>query len=104
MTIESIIKAGKGKSHEWEVTHCERMGNPYGSFHQLIHFRTTLLEWDHETKAITYKNVGWGSVSDANGLNTAFRVLDAEIRMFRDAKGGGPRFSEVNFAIRGPRP
>jgi hypothetical protein len=92
MTIASIITAGKGRSHGWEVR--EYPSTDEGTELALVHFGTRLLVWQRITKEILYKNIGWGSVSDANGINTAFLILDAPYWFLRDRKGGGPRFIE----------
>jgi hypothetical protein len=35
-------------------------------------------------------SIGWGRVSDQNGMNTAFKLLGLPLRYDRDARGGGP--------------
>lgn len=81
-TIASIIKQGKGTAHAWRV---EREDERC----ELWHYSTRMLVWNGENPndpdVLDY-STGWGSVSDQNGLNTAFRALDLPYRY--DRKGG----------------
>lgn len=91
MRIDQIIARGRGQTHGWRV---ERDGNTA----TLIHYATPMLTWNvedpHDRETLDWA-IGWGSVSDQNGLNTAFRVLGLPYRYDRDARGGGPRITEL---------
>jgi hypothetical protein len=57
-----------------------------------------MLEWDYnpnhaERVVILGTWTGWGSVSDAQGVNAALDALGVNMRYRRDAKGGGPRIN-----------
>jgi hypothetical protein len=92
MTIQDIITRGKGSTHGWRV---ERDQYDY-DWATLVHYSTPMLTWntkrpsEHEVLSL-----GWGSVSDQNGLNTAFRALDLPFRYNRDQRGGGARISDL---------
>jgi hypothetical protein len=91
MTIRDIIVRGKGIAGAWRV---ERDG----SMATLVHYSTPMLRWDTERPAqsMAVLSIGYGSVSDQNGCNTAFRALDCWLRYDRDRKGGGPRVSDIS--------
>jgi len=93
MTIAEIIRNCRGSTHGWRV-------EPNGSTATLIHYGTRMLTWDTESpgnpEALDW-DTGWGSVSDQNGLNTAFRVLGLPYRFDRDQRGGGARITELVF-------
>lgn len=62
----------------------------------------TVRVWHHDTMMLetgpdgVYVNLGWGSVSDQNGLNRILPYARPGWRYFRDAKGGGPRLEPVS--------
>src|SRR5215211_4540930 len=91
MTIADLIRRGKGRAHAWRV---ERDGRTA----TLWHYGTAMLTWNVEhpdaPDGLDW-STGWGSVSDQNGMNTAFRVLGLPNRFDRDARGGGPRVTEL---------
>src|SRR5215208_6556754 len=64
----------------------------------LWHYSTPMLRWNvnapSDPAALDY-GIGCGSVSDQNGMNTAFRVLGLPYRYDRDQRGGGPRVAEL---------
>jgi hypothetical protein len=65
---------------------------------RLWHYSTPMLRWNVcdpcDPCALDY-GIGWGSVSDQNGMNTAFRVLGLPLCYDRDQRGGGPRVTEL---------
>lgn len=91
MTIADIIRRGRGRAHAWRV---ERDGTTA----TLWHYGTAMLTWNLERPddpdALDW-STGWGSVSDQNGMNTAFRVLELPYRFDRDGRGGGARITEL---------
>lgn len=97
MRIDQIIARGHGTAHAWRVEREE--SDPYvGSEYSLWHYGTRMLVWRsstrHGAELVDY-STGWGSVSDQNGMNTAFRVLGLPYRYDRDQRGGGPRVTEL---------
>lgn len=102
-TIASIIRRGRGTAHAWRVEHAG--ADPHGwETCELWHYSTRMLVWQIKRHAgshygytrLVEHSIGWGSVSDQNGLNTAaFRVLDLPYRFDRDARGGGARVTEL---------
>ena len=61
---------------------------------QLWHYGTRMLCWRKSQRyglELIDCSTGWGSVSDQNGMNTAFRELGLPYRFDRDQRGGGPR-------------
>jgi hypothetical protein len=101
MTITDIIRNGRGTAHAWHVEPHPNGGDTRRIVH-LRHYGTTMLVWSvedpHDLAVLDY-STGWGSVSDQNGMNTAFRELGLPYRFDRDARGGGPRVTEL---VRGP--
>jgi hypothetical protein len=72
-SIADIVNRGKGKAGAWEV-------RPSGENRQtLFHYSTAMLSWveDGREMYVDGYSLGWGSVSDQNGMNTAFKVLGA---------------------------
>jgi hypothetical protein len=71
MTIEQIIRNGNGRAHAWRV---EREDDR----ETLYHYSTAMLTWNaldpHDENVLDW-DLGWGSVSDQNGMNVAFRTL-----------------------------
>ena len=53
---------------------------------RLYHYSTLMLEWDLKNGGYVYMSEGHGSVSDQNGMNTAFKVLGFPLYFSR--KGG----------------
>ena len=89
--IADIIRRGSGRSHAWRV---ERNGQAA----TLWHYGTAMLTWNLERPSdpdALDSSTGWGSVSDQNGMNIAFRVLGLPYRFDRDQRGGGPRVTEL---------
>lgn len=84
-SIASIIQRGRGTAGHWRVIH--------DGTHSLYHYGTKMLEWEHTMSGtrMLEQSTGWGSVSDQNGMNTAFRILNLPYRYCRDQRGGGPR-------------
>jgi len=78
MTIEQIVRDGEGKAHNWRV---KRAKYPDESVElcYLWHHSTCMLIWNPITKVILDYNTGWGSKSDQDGMNIAFRVLGSEL-------------------------
>lgn len=92
MKISDIIQRRRGTAGggAWRVV-TTNSGN------ELWHYSTRMLTWTDTPSGveILQHSTGWGSVSDQNGMNTAFRVLRAPYRYDRDARGGGPRITET---------
>lgn len=90
MTIAEIIANGKGRTHGWTVERDNSVAT-------LVHYSTPMLRWDVRAprESHTVISIGHGSVSDQNGMNTAFRTLGIARRFDRDARGGGPRVSDL---------
>jgi hypothetical protein len=100
-TIAGIIAAAKGKAGAWrverELVSSEDLSH-WIDVATLWHYSTPMLRWkvnDPADAAALDCGIGWGSVTDQNGMNTAFRVLDLALRFDRDARGGGPRITEL---------
>ncbi len=89
MTIKEAIEKGQGKAHAWRVT--ETLG-----VRRLWHYSTCMLTWNknnpNDPEFLDY-SLGWGSVSDQNGMNIAFRVLGIPLYYSR---AGGAEIREVN--------
>jgi|SRR5215471_14790435 len=87
MTLEEIIRAGKGKAgseQSWEVTRTDN-----GNVGRLFHYSTQMLVWDWydpANESVLDYSIGWGSVSDQGGMNKAFRILGLPLYYAR--KGG----------------
>jgi hypothetical protein len=91
MTIADIIRRGRGTAGAWRV-------DRHGATATLVHYGTPMVTWradDPADPSVLDIGTGWGSVSDQNGVNTACRVLGLPYRMDRDARGGGPRITEL---------
>lgn len=103
-TIADIIRKGHGTSHAWRVER-DRTAPDGWETCELWHYGTRMLTWQSKRHAgsdygytrLVDCSTGWGSVSDQNGMNTAFRVLDLPYRFDRDARGGGPRMTELVY-------
>lgn len=98
MTIASIIQNRKGTSHAWRVYREDSTDLFVGTEYALYHYGTEMLRWIQRSDGawILGWSLGHGSVSDQNGMNTAFRILNLRYYMDRDAKGGGPRFRHLD--------
>lgn len=102
-TIADITRRGRGTSHAWRVEASPERVTDSWQTHHLYHYGTRMLSWriarhagsDYGYTELVDYSLGWGSVSDQNGMNTAFRVLDLPYRFDRDARGGGPRVTEL---------
>ena len=113
VTIADVIRRANGRAHAWRV---ERdrvtvVNSPVSADlataidgartverATLWHYGTAMLRWSVERPDdpdVLDWSTGWGSVSDQNGMNTAFRVLGLPYRFDRDARGGGPRVTEL---------
>jgi len=82
VTIKQLIERGEGKAKHW----CVLPGSDDKDVRYLYHYGTVMLVWHHKSKRVIDYDTGWGSVSDQNGMNTAFRVLNAPLYFSR--KGG----------------
>ncbi len=87
-TIRSIIERGRGVASAWRV---ERGTTPDGVLAtcSLYHYSTRMLVWREDVpadSAVLDWSLGHGSVSDQNGMNTAFRVL--ALPYYYSRKGG----------------
>ena len=105
MSIRDIIKAKRGRAGSggsWRVESGE--SDPFvGSEFELWHYSTLMLRWRESRRngvEILYTSTGHGSVSDQGGMNTAFRVLGVPLRFDRDARGGGPRITDITEQLR----
>lgn len=75
MSIRDIIVRGKGIAGAWRVERDELDGE---TVCHLYHYSTKMLSWresEPTDETILDYSLGWGSVSDQNGMNTAFRAL-----------------------------
>lgn len=98
MTLQAIIEQGKGcagSGRSWRM-------ETDGFVRRLWHYQTLMLEYrivrgrDGYLKPhVLSMSEGHGSVSDQQGMNTAFKVLNLPYRYDRDQRGGGPRISEL---------
>lgn len=95
MKIADIIQRGKGTAGAWRVVSVD------DDTRDLYHYSTRMLRWNRVTREICAGSIGWGSVSDQNGMNTAFRIIDADYAYRRDARGGGPRIEYRGQRITG---
>ena len=89
-SIASIIKAKKGKAGHWEVFRV--IEDDDAEVCQLYHYSTLMLQWrliDPKDSNYLEYNDGWGSVSDQNGLNTAFKILGIPLYFARSIKDYG---------------
>lgn len=87
MKIADIIRKRSGVAGAWRVV------DQHSGAYTLYHYSTPMLNWvesDGRPMALDTR-IGWGSVSDQNGMNTAFRVLGLALYYSRDIKGGGAR-------------
>lgn len=73
MALSDIIRNGKGRAHAWRVEQ-----NADGT-RSLWHYATEMLRWNPAgatvDEVVVYYSTGWGSVSDQQGMNKAFREL-----------------------------
>lgn len=87
MTIRDIIRNGKGRTHGWLVTEY-KWNNDESSpwtYHTLYHHGHKMATWRTKDKLteFVYLSIGWGSVSDQNGMNILFRQFNAPFRFNR---------------------
>jgi hypothetical protein len=72
MKLTDIVRRGYGTAGAWHVTRNDGM-------YQLWHYGTLMLEWEHNSNSskphVVQAHVGWGSVSDQQGMNKAFNAL-----------------------------
>ena len=105
-SIQRIIRERKGtagSSRSWSVVKINEGVNVLGehvSQYILYHYSTPMLIWgdirrsENGSVRSSYMyshSIGHGSVSDQNGMNTAFQELRIPCRYHRDWRGGGPR-------------
>lgn len=94
MTIKEAVERGKGTAGAWRV-------EVHGVRRELWHYSTRMLVWTRDGKTgralVLDTCTGWGSVSDQNGMNTAFKALGLPLRFDRDQRGGGPRITELTL-------
>jgi len=87
-TIKSIIQKRKGTAGNWQVNQVTRTDD-YVVCCQLWHYGTMMLEWrelnPRDEDYLDYA-LGWGSVSDQNGMNIAFRELN--LPLYYSRRGG----------------
>jgi len=100
VTIRQLIeRAQNGKDGNAGAWHTEIEKTDFGHETHLYHYTTRVLTWLQESPTNTLWldwNLGWGSVSDQNGLNVAFRVLGLPLRYDRDQRGGGARVTDIS--------
>ena len=90
--LEDIIKREKGRSGSngaWRVSDEFRLSGPRAKV--LWHYGTAMLDWEPGGENVRLLSLGWGSVSDQNGLQRAFYTLRVQASYARDTRGGGPR-------------
>ena len=92
MTISDIIhyrKGSAGSNRSWRVER-DIDNDPYvGTYYSLFHYSTLMLRWRESTRYGVEPiriSTGNGSVSDQQGMNTAFKVLGLPYYFSR--KGG----------------
>jgi len=87
-SIKSIIQKHKGTAGAWRVVQVTR-SDDYVRCCQLWHYSTLMLEWrelnPRDEDYLDY-SLGWGSVSDQNGMNTAFHIQD--LPLYYNRAGG----------------
>lgn len=97
--VKKIMEPWARKSRydegKWHATR----DTPDGPFH-LFHYSTEMLRWDRDSNVLG-SWTGWGSVSDAQGVNAALRALGSPLHFYRDRKGGGPRINPRNAFVVG---
>lgn len=85
-SIREIIQKGKGTAGNWRV---EREIRDEFTVCHLYHYSTKMLSWRDDypiDEDVLDYSIGWGSVSDQNGMNQAFRILG--IPLYFSRKGG----------------
>jgi hypothetical protein len=95
-TIAEIIRNGKGcagTGGAWQVEPDSTTDTPraLALFDSMLTWRPDAITGGAEM--LDYP-VGWRSVSDHNGMNSAFAELVVSFRYNRDARGGGQRISK----------
>ena len=104
-TIASITAAGRGAAHAWRV-HAWQPANG-GPCATLYHYSTAMLTWrvdSPDDATVLAYSTGWGSVSDQNGMNTAFKVLGLLYRFDRDGRGRATHHGAAQARLAGMRP
>lgn len=90
MTIQELIeRATAGDAGVAGAWRTERVYIHGARVARLYHHGTMMLQWDIDFPQGSDKldwSLGWGSVSDQNGMNTAFRVLG--LPYYYSRKGG----------------
>jgi hypothetical protein len=87
MKISDIIERRKGTAGAWRVKTTD-------NGRELWHYTTRMLVWHdtpHGTELVEH-SIGWGSVSDQNGMNTAFRTLNLP---YTYKRAGGARIEPI---------
>ncbi len=79
MTIQGLIERGEqGKSGTAGAWRVEVGGGYEKNVAELWHYGTRMLVWNVDApddSEVLDWSLGWGSVSDQNGMNVAFRTL-----------------------------
>ncbi len=99
MTLDRTAHAGPWRLERYDIASVYA-DTPFS----LSHYGTTLARWEERAgliRSVDYLSAGFGSVSDANGLNTLFTTRFRKrtyphanlFRMDRDRRGGGPRIT-----------
>ena len=97
MTIREMIRKTQDnlrgyciQNRAWQTTI-----SPEKLYVTLWHYTTPMLEWrtDHPQSHWVGISLGYGSVSDQNGMNIAFRELNIPARY--DRSGGVPRITRL---------
>lgn len=91
MTIAEIVRRGSGRAGHAGSWRVERLdSDPFvGREYALYHYGTLMLKWRRSKRfgdELLFAGTGHGSVSDQNGINTAFKVLNLDYYFSR--KGG----------------
>jgi len=99
MSLADIIKNGKGTAGKWSVKRVPACmydsglpNSPFPQVAELHHYATCMLVWNDNREILSYSH-GYGSVSDQNGMNTAFKILGMDLYYSRK---NGARFINTN--------
>ena len=91
-SIATIVRNARGTAGNWHVA-------GFGSDHvALYHYSTRMLVWNPLTREVAYGAIGWGSVSDQQGMNKAFAEIDPRYKYRRN---GHPRVEYMGEPITG---
>lgn len=87
MRITDIIQNRRGTAGAWRVKTTD-------DGRELWHYNTRMLLWTDTINGpeLLDHSIGWGSVSDQNGVNTAFRTLNLP---YRYTRAGGARIEKT---------